>query len=589
MNRLRFRYHAPAGPKRPALQRFGPGFLAVVVFLHTFGSVASSQAPAVAQKTETSTIRGRVIASDTGRGVTGAHVSLTGNPNPSTTNRTAVSGDDGRFELTGIAPGRYMVMVRRTGYPTVWYGQRTLRDAPRFVDLTRPQVVEGLDFSVPAASVVTVRITDDLGEPLPGIYANLVRFPYVKEQSPLLVSSSIGRLAVTDDAGELRLIDVPPGEYYVRASPSMTYRGLSIGSTGSRRTFSHTFYPGTTSFAEASPISVGGGQEYPVAFSLAVVPVANVAGIVVTSEGQAAHAVIELAPSKDVEVSGQGMLALHTQTDGSFRFPDVPPGEYALIVTPSQRTRVAPSLVPVPSSNSVDAFTPVTGERAYVPVTVAGVDLTGLVIRTSRGSMLRGRFVFNDEEPPRYSRDALRLAATSREILHSGVHTTNPDWTFELADVVGKGVLRLRSASWYIKAVIINGADVTETALDFNQRTLFDNVEIVVTQRRAAVEGAVTDSRNRPADAAVVIFAEDPNLWTPDSQFSGTARPDQNGRYRVGSLPAGRYLAAAVEYLEAGQERSFDVLKQLAPLATRVSVGEGEIRTLNLRVVEMKP
>jgi hypothetical protein len=564
-------------------------FLALTACLLMFGSVASSQAPAVAQKIETSTIRGRVIASDTGRGLKNAQISLAENPNPNTTNKTAVSSDDGSYELVGVVPGRYTLRVSYSGYATFWYGQRTPREGPRYIDLTRPQVVEGLDLTLPAAATVTVRITDDLGEPLPGIYASLVRYPYVKEQAPLLVSSSIGRLAVTDDAGEVRLTDVPPGEYYVRASPSMTYRGLSIGSTGSRRTFSHTFYPGTTSFAEARPISVGAGREYPVAFSLAVVPVANVTGMVVTSEGQAAHAVIELAPSKDVDVSGQGMLALHTQSDGSFRFPDVAPGEYALIVTPSQRTRVAPSLVPVPSAAPSDAFTPVPGERGYLLVTVAGVDLTGLVIRTSRGSILRGRLVFNGEEPPRYSRDALRLAATSREIIHSGVHTSNPDWTFELVDVVGKGVLRLRSGSWYIKAVIIDGADVTETPLDFTQREVFDNVEIVVTQRRAAVEGAVIDSRNRPADAAVVIFAEDPQLWTPDSQFSGTARPDQNGRYRVGSLPAGRYLAAAVEYLEAGHERSFDVLKRLAPLATRVSIREGETHRLDLRLVEMKP
>ena len=64
-----------------------------------------------------------------------------------------------------------------------------------------------------------------------------------------------------------------------------------------------------------------------------------------------------------------------------------------------------------------------------------------------------------------------------------------------------------------------------------------------------------------------------------------TARPDQQGRFEVKGLPPGNYLALAVDYLEEGQERDPEFLQDMRPSGTSFALGEGERKTLALRIV----
>jgi hypothetical protein len=84
----------------------------------------------------------------------------------------------------------------------------------------------------------------------------------------------------------------------------------------------------------------------------------------------------------------------------------------------------------------------------------------------------------------------------------------------------------------------------------------------------------------------VLVFAEDAARWKYPSRFLATARPDQQGRFRTANLPPGRYLAVALEYLEEGQSEDPDYLEALRPLATRFTLGEGETKTLELKVTK---
>jgi hypothetical protein len=85
-------------------------------------------------------------------------------------------------------------------------------------------------------------------------------------------------------------------------------------------------------------------------------------------------------------------------------------------------------------------------------------------------------------------------------------------------------------------------------------------------------------------DASVVIFPRDPDKWTMRARSIEAARPDQQGRFSIVGLPAGQYLAIAVDYLEEGEERDPDLLKEWARLATSFTLGDGETRTVNLLV-----
>ncbi len=99
----------------------------VTAALHTAAWNVSAQGPPRDQrpvaKTGTATIRGRVLAGDTGRPLRRVRITVSA-PELAGNNRTASTDADGRYELTELPAGQYTVTVNRSGYLTLRYGQR---------------------------------------------------------------------------------------------------------------------------------------------------------------------------------------------------------------------------------------------------------------------------------------------------------------------------------------------------------------------------------------------------------------------------------------------------------------------------------
>jgi hypothetical protein len=163
--------------------------------------------------------------------------------------------------------------------------------------------------------------------------------------------------------------------------------------------------------------------------------------------------------------------------------------------------------------------------------------------------------------------------------------------------VSGVGVIRPRSccvpddngidraSPWILKAVLLDGKDVTDTLLDFGTAYSGKPVEVVLTQRKGEVSGVVQDDRGQLTSGyRVVLFPEDEQQWTPFSRFFAVGEPDQQGRFTIRNLPPARYLAAALESLEPGDERNPETLSRLRGTATTVELSEGQSRSISLRL-----
>jgi hypothetical protein len=83
-----------------------------------------------------------------------------------------------------------------------------------------------------------------------------------------------------------------------------------------------------------------------------------------------------------------------------------------------------------------------------------------------------------------------------------------------------------------------------------------------------------------------VIFSADPDKWAGLTSKIASSRLDQQGRFTLKGLRAGRYLAIALDYLEEGEEHDPDLLKEWARFATSFTLGDGESRTLDLKVTQ---
>jgi hypothetical protein len=138
---------------------------------------------------------------------------------------------------------------------------------------------------------------------------------------------------------------------------------------------------------------------------------------------------------------------------------------------------------------------------------------------------------------------------------------------------------------WFLKSVMLDGKDITETMLDFSSADL-SNVEVTFTQKHTELSGGATDARSAPVTEFVaIIFPESRERWTPQTLGIAAARPDAQGRFTVTGLPPGRYLGAAVSSLESGgAEYDPELLQRLEATATRFTLEENEKKSISLRL-----
>ena len=133
-----------------------------------------------------STVKGRV--SYFGEWIRGATVTVD--------KSSTLTGNDGKYELTGLRPGKHAVLVE----PPAGYARTT-----RPVDLQAGRVTI-VDFTIQRAVDIEVSVRGTGGEPIAGA----------------TVSGILTGLAVetqkTDDRGFVRFSDVPLGSYFLRAS-----------------------------------------------------------------------------------------------------------------------------------------------------------------------------------------------------------------------------------------------------------------------------------------------------------------------------------------------------------------------------------
>ena len=229
-------------------------------------------------------------------------------------------------------------------------------------------------------------------------------------------------------------------------------------------------------------------------------------------------------------------------------------------------------------------------EFANVPLSVNGGDIDGLVIATSKGATVRGRLTFGSNQPPGdLSRIAVSALSTSDQgaIPGGGGTSRSVNGIFELRGLTGPTLFRVAGApsGWTLKAVRLDGADITDTPHEFRGGETVAGLDIELTNKPTRINGTVTDNQKQPIkDYAVVVFSDESDHWTPQSRFVRAGRSDQDGKFQIIGLPPGGYLAVALEYLEQGSEMDPDLLEQLKPKATSLSLDEGETHQLDLKL-----
>jgi protocatechuate 3,4-dioxygenase beta subunit len=552
-------------------------------------------------KTGTGRITGRVVSSDTGMPVRRAQVRLTA---PEIGSKTSLTDAEGRFEFRDLPAARFTMNASKSGYATVQYGQTRPFESGRPIELADNQALDKADIAMPRGGVISGRILDEFGEPVADAMVSAMRQTWAGGRRRLVPS---GRIAQTNDLGQFRMYGLPPGEYYVSATlrnaePMMLEGafGAAGGTTASGSQpasgYAPTYYPGTTAASGAGRVTVAIGQEVlNTDFALAPVRLARISGTVLTSDGKPLEgAIVSAVPANRSGEVLPGMMGTtgRTSRDGAFSINGVAPGEYTLTVR-SMRIFMSDGGDTVTFRGTIGGPEAAESESAAFPVTVSGEDLSSVVIITSKGGTAAGQLTFEGSvKPP--SAASVRIMATSPDIdgpgMGSSATTVKADGGFELRGLSGRRVLRPGGLppGWMLKSVRFNGEDVTDTGIEFRPGQETAGIEIVATSQATEISGTVTAANGTPIrDYTVIVFADDAQLWSlPMSRWVTGMRPDQDGRFRIRSMPPGSYHAVAVDYVEQGAWGDPELLERLKAHGKRFTLAEGGREVLDLRLAE---
>src|SRR5688572_23289014 len=161
----------------------------------------------------TAVIRGRIVDLQTGNPLRRVRVNLAA----PALGREGIAGStdsNGDYELTGLPAGRFTLRVERSGYLPLQYGQRRPLEPGKPLELTAGLVLENINFALPRMSIISGRVTDELGEPIAGVAVTAQRSMWFDNRRRLLPD---GPIATTDEDGKYRIGGLAPGTYVIHS------------------------------------------------------------------------------------------------------------------------------------------------------------------------------------------------------------------------------------------------------------------------------------------------------------------------------------------------------------------------------------
>lgn len=478
----------------------------------------------------------------------------------------------GRFEYTQLQARRYRLTASADGWIQMEYGQKRPGESGIAI-----QVRDGEEFTahvaLPRGAAIEGLLFDEFGDPAPGVAVRVARRMFVAGRHRLVPAEGRGQQAVTDDRGRYRISRLDPGEYYVVAMSGVFVSESAAGG------FAPTYYPGVTDAAAASAVTVDFGADTTTAFALSPARTVDVSGRMVDGEGKPTAGMLVLFTRDGLKRPEFHVARGSALADGTFVLRHVPEGSYTLqgFARPPEGYKGPLNLGAMPFG--------------FAPVTVGSGNLDDVVLRATNGTTLRGKVVLDDSAASPPPAQTVRVTAMPVEFDSAPMSggpppsETRQDLTFEVSRLSGlrRILVTVATPDWALKKITVDGIDVTDAPVDFRTKDV-EGVEVLLTPKVSRVAGAVSDDTGPIADYAVVIFASDPTKWTDRSRFVQMARPTQRGRFELRGLPPDEYLAIALPGVTGQEWTDPDFLQQLRAQAATFLLGEGESRTLDLKV-----
>lgn len=421
------------------------------------------------------------------------------------------SGDDGRFFATGLDAAAYTLSVLKRGLlatPT----------SPASINFSHNCNASGLTLTLSPAATLSGRISVPAGLPSGGIRVEAQKRAWFNGRWQYRGVAS----ANANSSGEYRLPNLPAGSYVVRAYPSspqtVSFRDLG----GPEQSVSASYFPGVLISTQARAVTVESGAELGgLDFPLLLTPYVRVSGRVLSGEGLKAPAWCSV--SLRSSPPGATYDARYQPADGSFVFPEVPPGEYDLLAYSAETANIgsASRRIRIDSSDLEGLEIPLDPPftlTARVTLPDTALPPSGLTVRL-RPLTLRG---VEEEAVPVSPEGTAEFSAFLRDRYRVELSSTRPDI--------------------YLNSIRIAGRPISGSVLDLTELVTLKDLTLELAANGGRVEGFATGSAVASQSFAVLVPAD---LSRLAGSTLRTAQISIDGRFALTSVPPGDYLVYA--------------------------------------------
>ena len=495
---------------------------------------------------------GVVVNSATGEPVRGALVQIY-----VLRQMSALSGQDGKFHFDGVPVSQLTVSARKPGF----FSEQELSQGAIWNDMvqvgrnTQPVVIKLIP-----EGVIYGRISDSEGEPIENLPVKLIHAPIVNGQKNWQERAN----TQTNEDGEFRFFELPPGLYYLKAGPSFNARTRATGlSQAVQEGYPSTYYPGSQDFNSAAGIRIVPGKQVRADVNVKSEAFYQVSG---TVAGYPLGATVNVQLlSQDGETLPSG-VRIDAQA-GTFVAPSVSAGSYVIkAYAQGSDDQESVASLPVNVNSDVAGIHLVAGRSVTIPVAVH-LELT------------RGLY------PGSYPRDMQPLNV----LLVSKVFGNQGRWAslegplesrFFVVRNVEPGMYRAQitpNGPWYVESARCGNTNLFTEILTVGSGGPGQAIDIVVRDDFAKLNGAVS-SDGRPARGIVLLIPE----LNPRGAMMVPVGPA--GQFQTGQLPPGEYRVLAFDRIDGLEYTSPEAMRNYSSGEQFVRLPPNGQATVNLEL-----
>jgi protocatechuate 3,4-dioxygenase beta subunit len=524
-------------------------------------------------------VSGKVVQEPGAQGIRKVVVELTatGEGDSAKEYRTATDAS-GAFHFEGVPPGKYTVELARAGYFAPKKSEWT-------VTVEAGKELSALVYKMQAAGVISGKIVDPEGDPVANVSVEAMRQGKGSAVTGQAADPVDTGRAITNDLGEYRIANLRPGQYQVRAEATADIapapNPADKGRQRDKAVYTKTYFPGTMEEGQAGTVQVVSGGMVAANIGLLTNRAYRVSGTV-SGTGTSQMAQLVLVSR------GGATLQENLDEGGKFEFQNVQPGTYEARVL-------------IVSGVGEGQRPTMKVEKVQSAIVVDAADVTGLDLVAETGGAVKGKFRVDDDSQIDWTQMAVRLepvpdagagapnATVEALEMAGGAAQVDTEGNFEIKDVPG-GTYQVAVASksevyrdYYTKSILESGREVVDTGFAVTGGAV---LEIVVSAKGCAIEGTVVDKDGRPVtDAEVVAVPASGQRMRPDAYQSEKSNPQ--GQFTLRGMIPGKYVVLALENAH-DDLRSPEFFAKYGPAGEQVELGEGEKKSVGLKVVEGK-